>query len=177
MIRQRVVISREVLQALSPEQLDVALAHERSHRRWHDNLKRLLLLLAPDVLPCFRGFAALERGWGRFSEWAADDGAIGQDRRRSLSLATALVRVARMGVAFRPSVLTTCLVASESDLSARVDRLLSPRREWEQPLGGIYPLAAPTAILITAFLAAVMVRPATFYSVHELLEHLIHLFI
>lgn len=41
-IRPRVVVSRGVLQALLPHQLDAALEHERAHQFSRDNLKRFL---------------------------------------------------------------------------------------------------------------------------------------
>jgi hypothetical protein len=173
-IRPRVVISQGVLRALSPEQLQAALGHEWAHRTSRDNLKRLLFLLAPDVLPFSHGFAVLDRCWKRFTEWAADDRAIGGDSRRSLSLASALVRVARMGAAARLSPLVTSLVAGDHDLSARVDRLLGAMPPREEPLGRLRILLSGATILMAVFLAAVLLRPATLYSVHRLLEHLIH---
>ena len=48
-VRPRLVISRGVLRALSTEQLQAALRHERAHWTSRDNLKRLLILAAPDV--------------------------------------------------------------------------------------------------------------------------------
>lgn len=66
--RPRIVVSRGVLAALSAEQLDAALRHERAHWASRDNLKRLLLLLAPDALPFWRSFAALDAAWSRLSE-------------------------------------------------------------------------------------------------------------
>lgn len=172
-IRPRVVISQGVLRALSPEQLQTALGHEWAHRTSRDNLKRLLLLLAPGVLPFSQGFAALDRSWKRFTEWAADDRAIEGDPRRSISLASALVRVARMGAAARLSPLVTSLVAGDHDLSARVDRLLGSMPPREEPLGRMRVLLGGASFLMAVSLAAVLLRPATLYSVHRLLEHLV----
>ena len=109
-----------------PGQLAAALRHEEAHRISRDNLKRLLLLLAPGLLPGLHGFGAIERGWARFSEWAADDDAVAGDAHRSLSLAAALVRVARMGGSAPVSPLTAAFLGDSREISARVDRLLSP---------------------------------------------------
>ena len=98
----RIAISRPVIKALSTSQLAAALRHENAHRISRDNLKRLLLLLAPPLLPGFRGFDAIERNWARFTEWAADDDAVAGDAHLSLSLAAALVRIARMSATRRP---------------------------------------------------------------------------
>src|SRR5665647_2521347 len=67
----RLAISRPVIGALSAAQMAAALRHEEAHLVSHDNLKRLLMLLAPGLLPGFHGFDAIERGWARFTEWAA----------------------------------------------------------------------------------------------------------
>ena len=131
----RLVISREVLQNLSAVELEAALRHERAHGTSHDNLKRLLLLLAPNILPfsMWGGLASLERGWAQFAEWAADDNAVNGDSRRAVSLAGALVRVANMGVLTEASPLMTSLVADGRDLEARVNRLLGAAPGGEYP--------------------------------------------
>ena len=124
-LRSRMVISRRVMNALSAGQLAAALRHEEAHLVARDNLKRLLLLLAPGLLPGFHGFDAIERGWARFTEWSADDDAVAGDALRSLSLAAALVRIARMGGTLSPSPLATSFLGDSREISARVDRLLN----------------------------------------------------
>ena len=127
--RPRVVISRGLMEALTPEQLAAAIGHEEAHRQSRDNLKRLALLLAPDILPGVRGFGALEREWARVSEWAADEGAAAGDAHRRLALADALVRTVRLGCMPRPAdTLATTLVEDLVDLEARVARLLEEPR-------------------------------------------------
>jgi len=126
LFRPRLIISDALLRSLSLEELQVALLHENAHRDSRDNLKRLVLLLAPAPIPFFRVFSALEQSWAKLSEWAADDEAVRGDSQRALSLATALLRVARMmGAAPCLSFLHTSLCAGDHDLSARVDRLLA----------------------------------------------------
>lgn len=171
-VRPRLVISSNVVAALPPEQLAVALRHEHAHRVSRDNLKRLLVLLTPDLLPFWRGFGVLDRGWARFTEWAADDRAVAGDSRRSLSLASALVRVARMGACPQTAPLVTSLLADNADLAARVDRLLrdAPRAADERP--GVTLALAGTAAL--GCLLGATLQPATLQLVHGLLEHLTH---
>lgn len=172
-IRPRLVISRNVVAALSAEQLSAVVRHERAHGRSRDNLKRLLVLLAPDLLPFVHGFRTIERAWARISEWAADDGAVAGKPRRSLSLAAALVRVARLGSTAAAPVLTTSLMADATDLSERVDRLLRPASAVARSAPREPVLSASAGLLLAGALAAVMAQPATLYSAHEFLEFLI----
>jgi beta-lactamase regulating signal transducer with metallopeptidase domain len=169
-VRPRLVISQPVMSALSSWQLAAVLRHEHAHRLSHDNLKRLVILLSPGLFPLFRGFDKLERAWSTFTEWAADDRAVHGDGRRSLSLATALVRVARLGAAAPSPPLATSLLADSQDLAARVERLLHPGAK-SRPR--IPHLPAAAVLTFAALLAAVVMNPATLHGVHELLEHLI----
>lgn len=173
LLRPRLLISRGVLHALSSEELDAALSHEQAHRRARDNAKRLLLLLAPDILPFTRPLRSLERSWSKFAEWAADDQATGGDSRRALSLAAALVHVARMGSAPRLPYLSTSLLAGDIDLSARVDRLLHAipvTRARKQPERYRFRTAG---LLLAGGVAAALLAPAALSSIHELLELLV----
>jgi Zn-dependent protease with chaperone function len=172
-VHPRVILSRSVVNTLSAGQLSAALLHERAHQRSRDNLKRLLLLLAPDVLPFWRCFGALERGWTKFAEWAADDGAVGGDSGRSLSLAAALVRVARLGPARQASPLVTCLVDDRADLSARVDRLLHVAPPGEAGRAVALLMAGACMAAISSGVA-VMLQPGTLHFAHRFLERLIH---
>lgn len=172
-LRPRIVLSRAVLRSLSPEQLETALSHERAHSISRDNLKRWLLLVAPDPIPFFRGLAALDRHWAKYTEWAADDRAVAGDTRRSLSLASALVRMARLGAPARLAPLMASLVSADDDLSARVDRLLRPGPRCEQPRRRLRFALGAATLAALSILLAVMLQPATLYSVHRLLEHLI----
>ena len=172
-LRPRLVISRNVVEALSAEQLSAVIRHERAHGISRDNLKRLLVLLAPDMMPFVRGFRGIERGWARLAEWAADDRAAAGKTRRSLSLAAALVRVARLGSAAYVPALSTSLLSDGSDLSERVNRLLRPAvpvagRGRREPI-----LEASAGLLLAGALIAVIAQPATLYSAHEFLEFLI----
>jgi hypothetical protein len=166
----RLIISRPVVNALPPLQLAAALRHEEAHRISRDNFKRLLLVLCPDLLPQWRGFGGLERAWSRVTEWAADDYAVAGDSSRSLSLASALVSVARMGACPQTAPLVTSLLADNQDLADRVERLLreTPAEAVEER-GAQYALIG-SALCVAA--VALMLQPATLSSVHRLLEHL-----
>jgi hypothetical protein len=172
-LRPKLIVSRSVADALDRDQLAAAIRHERAHQNSADNFKRLLLLLAPDALPFLRGPAAVERAWLRFTEWAADDSAVNQDAACSLSLAEALVRVARLGVAAHASSLISHFVTGNADISARVERLLSPATvEGTRPRSSRIGLASGLIALPAAVLLAI--QPATLRSVHGLLERLMH---
>jgi Zn-dependent protease with chaperone function len=174
LLRPRLLISRGVLRVLSAEELDAALAHEHAHRTSRDNVKRLLLLLAPDVFPFVRLFRMLECSWSKFAEWAADDQAAGGDSRRALLLAAALVHVARMGSAPPLPLLSTSLLAGDHDLAARVDRLLHPisiARVYSKP---VHHRLRNAGFLLAGCLIVLLLTPSALSSVHELLELLLH---
>lgn len=174
--RPRIVVSRGVLRVLSSEELRAAFDHEQAHGVSRDNLKRLLLLLAPDPLPFFPVLGALDRCWARAAEWAADDRAAAGDSRRSLSLAAALVRVARLGAPARPvpTLMATLAGSAAEELSTRVDRLLSPGPPLEG-LGGLLRVAVSgVALAASALLLALLLQPGMLDAVHRLLEHLVH---
>jgi beta-lactamase regulating signal transducer with metallopeptidase domain len=171
--RPRIVVSSAVLAALSAEQLSAVIRHERAHGVHRDNLNRLLLLLAPGMLPSASGFRKLELAWARLAEWAADDRAVAGKTRRSLSLAAALVRVARLGSAAPAPALATSLMAAGADLFERVDRLLGPAhratpRRHREPI-----LIASASLLLMGALIAMVAHPVTLHSAHECLEFLI----
>jgi len=171
-VRPRLFLSRGVWETLAPEELQAALRHEQAHRESRDNLKRLAFLLFPEVLPFVRSFAPLERHWAMVSEWAADDAAADGDDRRALWLASALVRVARMGTGAQPA-LAVSLTACGRGLEARVNRLLRtpPSRLQSGGRGRISP--HPAIWLAGAFAAALILFPAALSSVHLLLELLL----
>jgi hypothetical protein len=167
--RPKLLVSRGVRMVLTPDQLEAAVRHERAHLAAHDNLKRLLLALAPGVAPFSAGLQRLERGWARLAEWAADDRAAAGSERGSLALAGALVRVARMGAGPAAAPLATALMADTRDLETRVNRLLNPRMPAAGSRSGRWPvvLAAGTVVGI-----GILLQPGTFYAAHSVLEEL-----
>lgn len=175
-LRPRLVISAGALRALSCEQLDAALRHELAHGSARDNVQRWLWLAAPDVFPCVRGFAALERRWRRLSEWAADDSAAGGDPQRALWLAEALVCVGRSASNPPALALATALAADGRELAARIDRLLEPPRAGARPAGptrGKWPAwTLATGLALWAGLA-LLLSPGALHLAYTLIESLV----
>jgi Zn-dependent protease with chaperone function len=159
-LRPRLIVSQEVLDTLSSAQLTAVLRHEDGHRAAHDNLKRLLTLIAPV------SSTVLDRTWANQAEWAADDS--GADR---LHLAEALVGVARIGAMPASPRMFSSLMAEERDLTARVERLL------ESPAAGMHaarwtPRLIGMAATVT-LLTAVALLYAALPAVHDALEYLL----
>ena len=173
-LRPQLVVSRRVMHGLSSEQREVALRHEHAHCTSGDNLKRFLILLAPDVLPFVPTFRSIERGWARFTEWAADDQATSGDARRALTLASALVRVAKMGAQPELTSLSSSLMDGDHDLLQRVDRLLRPQGKPEKPVQALLPLLTGVGALIVAVAVTVSLWPGSLAIVHQALEQLVH---
>jgi Zn-dependent protease with chaperone function len=169
-LRSQIVVSERVLDALSADQLRLALDHERAHQRSHDNLKRLMVLLAPGLLPFYGGFWKLERGAARFVEWAADDVAAGGNQRSSMLLAEALVAMARLMAPQSSPPLVAPLLAAADDLPVRVDRLL--RQETGNPRGRINPRWSIPCLLVAGIVATALF-PWIISPTHEFLEYMI----
>ncbi len=159
----RLLISEDAMRQLSRDQLAVALEHERAHREFRDNLKRLLILLAP-----FPGLGALEQAWAKNAEWAADDQATGGDPDRSAALAEALVRVARLQAGVRMPPLVTSLVEADENLAQRVDRLLESPAYRSNRRGGTIALSLAAVLIFS-----IALNPASLRVVHHLLERLL----
>jgi hypothetical protein len=169
-LRPRLIASRGLLTALSPDQLTAALQHEQAHRASRDNLKRLAMHCAPGLFPFASAFDSLERAWMKFAERAADDRAVAKDPDCALSLAEALVHVARVGSVAQPLALATPLFADGTELHARVERLLHPTLLAAQPAWRLRLTICCAASVLTA----ILLTPWALRLAHELLEALTH---
>lgn len=169
--RPKLLISREAFTALSRKELQSAIGHERAHQHSRDNLKRLMLLLAPDILPLWPALSNYDHAWERVAEWAADDCVASRFPDQTLSLASALVRVARLNAApARVVPLATSFLPDARELSTRIDRLLTLRANAEP----VRSRTAAPAIAAGAFLAVLLAaQTATLQFVHQVLEQLI----
>ena len=122
-LRPRLLITQPVLDALTDEELSATVAHELGHRRAFDNLKRLAMRAAPDLLSATRVARALERRWAVASEHAADRGAGDGDLARC-ALAAALVKVARLTPPSTSIGEPISALVDGGDITSRVRRLL-----------------------------------------------------
>ncbi|MBL8220031.1 MAG: hypothetical protein JNL62_12425 [Bryobacterales bacterium] len=162
----RLQISRQVRAALSEEQWQTVMRHEEAHAVSRDNLKRLLMLLTPGLIPFDRGWPLLEKAWAEATECAADAAAVDGDPRRALELAEALVRMARLGLDSSAGQLVSPFATDAEHLRVRVDALLqsTPRAaRW----GWILPASA-LALTVFVFTAQAWLR-----EVHGVLELLV----
>ncbi len=173
-VHPRLVVSKRVLRGLTSEQRRAAFRHEQAHRTSRDNIKRFLILLSPDVFPFLRAFTALEHSWAKFTEWAADDQAVEGDSNRALSLASALVTVAKMGSKPKLSYLFSSLAADDDELTERVDRLLRPQPNPGKPAEVLIPFLTSAGALLAGAVTLVMLWPGSLSVVHQALERLVH---
>jgi Zn-dependent protease with chaperone function len=172
-LRPRVVVSRGVLQTFSHLELEAALAHEQAHHNAADNWKRLALCLAPEIFPFSQAFTRLNHSWSKLIEWAADDDATDGDARRSVSLAAALVHMARLGGGSATSPLASTFLKNDEQLPARVNRLLGLTPAHEPSSHRTRVALGTVAALAVSVAVAAMIRPETLLSVHRLLEQLL----
>jgi Zn-dependent protease with chaperone function len=137
-VRTTIVVGKRVREALTREELEVALAHEVAHRRSWDNAKRFAMFASPDVLRFTRAARDLEQSWGGEVECLADARAVEGDELRAANLASALLKVARLA-AIGPGALPAGPLWStfyeEALLETRVRRLVdgavtAPRPSW-----------------------------------------------
>jgi Zn-dependent protease with chaperone function len=122
--RPRMYVSARVLDVLTPAELAAAVAHERAHLASGDNLKRLLMRSAPDLLVLSRVSRAIEEEWGRAAEAIADERASRGNRDAALALAAGLLKVARFAPAPAAGLPVSAL-HDGSDVDVRVRRLVA----------------------------------------------------
>ena len=176
--RPKLVIAQSVVDACTGDELRAILAHEQGHLDRRDNLRRLMMAATPDILAWLpiseRHFAA----WREAAEEAADDDAARAGVNGRLSLAAALVKVARLasGTPARQWLPTSALYCGES-LDVRIRRLLEPRTSTSGSAGSIArAVSAQSRVMralvgLTGFALASML---VLDHVHAVLEVAIH---
>jgi Zn-dependent protease with chaperone function len=142
-LRPKVLLSGAAELALTAGELRTALNHEIAHVRRRDNLKKLSLRLVT-----FPGLSGLEAKWLEATEIAADDAAV-SNAGEGLDLASALIKLSRLGRDEAEADLTAALVHSPASvMNARVERLLA----WSDH-NSVRPAASPWYILTAALVA------------------------
>jgi Zn-dependent protease with chaperone function len=155
--RPRIVAARRVVAACDAEELALVLAHECAHVAARDNLKLLALVASPDLLAWLPAGAALMRQWRAAAELEADARATDVEGRKRVTLAAALVKVARLASgANRPLPALTMPVAGD-DVAGRVRQLLRPAQPLVRRVTGRRAVAAALVMVMLAvpFLATV----------------------
>jgi Zn-dependent protease with chaperone function len=122
--RPRIVAARCVLEACSRDELREVIGHEAAHILTHDNLKLLLLLSSADILAVMPVGEELIARWRAAAEFEADAMAA-QDPLKRVTLASALIKVARLSGAKRPLAELGMPILVD-DVDGRVRRLLAP---------------------------------------------------
>jgi Zn-dependent protease with chaperone function len=150
-LQPRLMITRGVLEALTEEELRAGIAHELGHWRARDNLKRLAMRAAPDLLFFTSAAATIESRWASAAEHAADRHACG-DARARCALASALVKVARLTPPSTPLAEPISTLVDGGEIASRVERLLTDAAPaaataWRWPI----PVAC-AALLATGYI-------------------------
>jgi Zn-dependent protease with chaperone function len=133
-LRPRLLLARRLFFLCTPDEMAAIVAHEESHLRRRDNLKRLLFASCPDLLGGGRIAAGLEAAWEAASDRAADDDAVRAGWRAPLTAALVKVGIAAASAPFptatgfsaRSQVST---LARDGAIAARVRRLIDDERE------------------------------------------------
>ena len=172
LVRPTIVLGTHVKAALTSEELEVAVAHEAAHRRAWDNLKRFAVFAAPDFFRFTPTARLVEREWHAEVECAADDSAVGESAARAVSLASALLKVARL--AHAPSPRHAELWSTFHD-PALLDRRVRRLVEGETLAGA---RRQPVTILLASMASAVAIAcwlGGLTDDVHRLTELLVRL--
>lgn len=166
LVMSRLFVARRVVEVCTAEEFDAVVAHEHAHARAYDNLRRLAMTAAPDLLALLRAGRRLQDEWTAAAELAADEWAA-RHTSGGLHLAAALVKVARLAATPAPPLTTSTLFEGQP-ITDRVHRLLDPPATSVHADGPTW-LRAITVLLLLG--AAVVSLPA----LHAAAEHILKL--
>jgi hypothetical protein len=175
-LRPDFVISERLFAGLSIAELEAALAHERAHWLSRDNWKGLALRFMPAPLPFSGRFRAIERGWAKFTERAADDSVSAQGPGLALSLASALIRLARLRARMGeplPVREAASSLGGRDDLSGRVHRLLALAPFPGKGNARLWMFWGAGGLLLAGYFG-VLASPTLLLFVHQMVERLLH---
>jgi Zn-dependent protease with chaperone function len=154
-IRSQIVVSVGTLDLLAPAELAAVLAHERAHVRMRHDLVLIPFTSLRRAFPRSGVIGQAYRAVALLVEMLADDRALQVRGMVARELATALLR---FGTA--PSATGApagALAAAEGELTARVNRILTPPRPLSWPMQGVVVLSA---ILLVAAPLALLIYPS-----------------
>jgi hypothetical protein len=173
-VRPRILVGPVVRRALTPAELDAAVAHEMAHADALDNVKRFVMFCAPDFFGQSAAARRIEAEWRAAAEWQADARAVRGDQCRAVHLASALVKVARLattGPVWQASPSWSTLHDAPL-LEMRVNRLVggeAPRPERSRRARSV---VAAIAVIASA-IAAGTIGGAGVHQITEALAHLL----
>jgi Zn-dependent protease with chaperone function len=170
-LHPRLIVTRGLMEALTAEELAASVAHEIGHHSARDNLKRLAMRGAPDVLRWLPAARALERAWAAAAEHDADAAAsIARSRAMRLALASALVKVARLMPAAAPPAEPISTLVGGGDIASRVQRLIDDAPGIGSSRHGArwFAVAAASAVSLAAGYGPLL------EAVHRATETLVH---
>lgn len=165
-LRPRLLVTQPVLDALTDEELGAASAHEVGHWRALDNVKRLAMRAAPDLLGATAAARAIERRWAAAAEQVADR-AAGDSGPARCALAAALVKVARLTPPAASTADPISALINGGDITARVQRLLDDAAPAESGRQARWFIAAALAAATLPLVYAPLLRLV--HTVTELL--------
>jgi|SRR6185295_3346366 len=168
--RPRLLVSRRLIETLTGEELAASVAHELGHHRAWDNVKRLAMGAAPDVLAPTSIARAIERRWASAAEHAADRMSGDATPASRCALASALVKVARLTPPTPMPAEPISMLTGGGDIASRVQVLLDDRVAGPT-CSRRYVRALTAATALAAFAAA---YGPLLRIVHELTEILVH---
>ena len=176
-VRPRLFIAEHVLETLDEQELAAVLKHEIGHITAFDNLKRLAMKLCGDLLvaPLGRG---LDRDWSEAAEAAADEYAVAAgDRNTALSLAGALIKIARIMPEAAPPMpaVSYAYVETGEMLAGRIRRLIQlADRDEPRPARRI-PMLVPASLMAVWLILVFATDGAFLARIHSLSELVISL--
>ena len=177
-LRPRLFVASQVFDALTPEELAAALAHERGHVEGFDNLKRALLQAGEDALLHAPLGRSLRREWQRESEMAADEFAAAAGPAVALDLASAIVKISKLVPrGARPTLPVGAQLLGEDGTSRRVRNLLRLASSGEVARGGGLhahsPLALTLCVCCITAGAYLFTHPEVLRATHVAIEHVV----
>jgi Zn-dependent protease with chaperone function len=162
--RPRLLVARQVVDALSPEQLRAVAAHEAGHVAAGDVARRIALRACSVTPRPGRCAKALEACWERAAEAAAD--AFAAAATSPLHLAGALVKIAALAPPGTRLAFTAPAIAAGGPIAGRVRALLAD--EAPAPSPSRRPMARTVALVVA--LAWALSLPVVLPATHGFLE-------